>query len=104
MSEYEKIVAGDPSTDVPTTTPEAGETYQRIPEEPSFDVIHLDFQHPQHRVWAGLREARGLQPPFYVRSKRGEIFWVPWPGAKPVSQQEAAWEMDLLAKPSPKPK
>lgn len=82
--------------DVPHTTPEPGEHYQRIPEEPAHQVVHLDWQHPQHKAWAAIRQRKGHELPFYIRTSRDWIGWVPWPGAKPAFRGELAWEMDLF--------
>lgn len=85
-----------PDPEPPASTPEPGETYQRIESEPALPVVYVDWQHPKHKLWAAQRAARGLEAPFYVRLPSGELGWVPWPGSKIVAQQERAWEMDLF--------
>lgn len=98
MGDYEVELPDEPTPEPepPASTPEPGETYQRAPSEPVFRVADVGWQHPQHKLWAAQREARGLEPPFYVTTPSGELAWVPWPGSKVVSQEDIAWEMDMF--------
>ena len=80
MNEFDRLTEGfepPPDPEPPTLTPEPGETYQRPPDEPLYQVIDIAWQHPQHKAWAAEREARGLEAPFYVRTPHGTTAWVP---------------------------
>lgn len=85
-----------PEPEPPSSTPEPGETYQRAPGEPVFQVADVSWQHPKHKLWAEHRAKRGIEAPFYVMTPAGELAWVPWPGSKVVAQDDIAWEMDMF--------
>lgn len=91
-----------PIDEPPDYTPEPGETYQPHRGAPGYKVLDISWQHPNHKIWAQMREDRLLQPPFYVRTPRGAVAWVPWPGAQPITEHEAAWPMDLLQPADPR--
>lgn len=79
-----------PNEEPPTSSPAPGETYQGLP------VAQVRWQHPNHELWARLRNNKQLEPPFYVALPSGALAWVPWPGSTLVTQDDAAWTMDLL--------
>jgi hypothetical protein len=91
-AELRDAAQGEP----PTETLQPGETYQRLPHEPKYPVVDVDWQLPVHKQWAEHRQQSWFTAPFYVRANKEMIGWVPWPGSVVVWPYERAWQMDLF--------